>query len=202
MGRPAAGRILTHPLDTFPFAEGAELTRRLEGIFGDLTRLTCMDLGCGPADTVIARQVLEIPWRRLISVEAFIPYVYRLREKTVRAAHHDIREVRIESIFSTFVAREADLALMIDVLEHFPRREALRLLVQLETFVSRGIVLFVPIGDVPQDDLDQNALQRHRSRWQPEELARLGYEVEVYEGFHGQLTPPATAAWAIKRLGK
>ncbi len=28
----------------------------------------------------------------------------------------------------------------------------------------------------------------------------LGYEVEVYEGFHGHHTPPDSAAWAIKKL--
>jgi hypothetical protein len=200
LGRPAPGRIVKHPRLTFPFEKGAEITRRLERLFGDLTQLSAIDLGCGPAESVVARQILEIPWRRLASVEAFLPYLNKLREKNSRAARHDVYPMRIQQVFGEFPAREFDLVLMIDVLEHFPRREGLRLLGRLERFAQRGIVLFSPVGEVAQEELDDNALQRHRSAWYPEDWTRLGYDVEVYEGFHGQLTPPATAAWAIKRL--
>ena len=200
MGRPAPGRIVRHPTLTYTFEDGAELPRRLEGVFGDLSRLGAIDLGCGPAESAVARQVLEVPWRRLVSIEAFLPYLNKLREKTARAARHDVYPMRIQQIFGELPAREFDVALMIDVLEHFPQREGLRLLTRLERFAGRGIVLFSPVGLVAQDELDDNALQRHRSAWRPEDWARLGYDVEVYEGFHGQLTPPATAAWAIKRL--
>lgn len=200
LGRPAPGGIVDYPALTFHFEEGAELTRRLEQRFGDPTRLSVIDLGCGPAESVVSRQILEAPWRRLVSVEAFLPYLNKLRQKDARAARHEIHAIRIEQIFSDLTPGECDLALMIDVLEHFPRREALALLRRLERFVNRGIVLFTPVGVVEQGELDGNALQRHRSTWQPAELARLGYDVEVYHGFHGQLNPPATAAWAIKRL--
>ena len=200
LGRPARGAIRVHPRGSFAFEAGAELARRLEEAFGDLTNLCCADLGCGPAESVIAAQTLQIPWRRLISVEAFPPYVERLRQKSVRAAHHEIHAVRIDEIFDLLGPRPVDVVLLIDVLEHFPRRAALRLLARLEGLARRGIVVFSPIGDVGQDELDGNDLQRHRSMWRPEDWARLGYAVEVYEGFHGQLTPPADAAWAIKQM--
>jgi 2-polyprenyl-3-methyl-5-hydroxy-6-metoxy-1,4-benzoquinol methylase len=198
LGRPAAGQVTMHPKGSYTFEQGAEVIKRLEGAFGDLSRLTCLDLGCGPSETVVASQVLQIPWRRLISVEAFMPYVYKLRQKTAAAKRHDIHEIHIEDIFEEMVAGEAQVALLIDVLEHFPQRDALRLLARLEKFVSRGVVIFSPVGHVEQEDLDGNALQRHRSFWQPEDWARLGYDVNVYEAFHGMLNPPATAAWAIK----
>lgn len=200
LGRPEPGRIVTHPRNTFPFEAGAELTGRMEAAFGDLSRLSVIDLGCGPGETVIARQILGAPFRRLVSVEAFLPYLNKLREKTSRAGRHDIHSMRIQQVFGEFLPGEIDVAVMIDVLEHFPRREALKILARLEKFVKKGIILFSPVGDVGQDDLDGNALQRHLSAWQPEDWARLGYDVEVYEAFHGQLDPPATAAWAIKKL--
>lgn len=194
--------MVQHGTGSFRFEEGAELPRRLEGAFGDLTRLSVIDLGCGPSETVIARQVLEVPWRRLISVESFLPYLNKLREKTARAARHDIYPMRIEQVFGALPAGELDVALLIDVLEHFPLRGGLELLARLEGFVRCGIVIFSPVGEVDQGSLDGNALQRHRSAWQAQEWARLGYDVEVYERFHGQLDPPATAAWAIKKLGR
>ena len=200
LGRPASGKIVTHPRLTFEFAAGAELSGRLESAFGDLSRLSAIDLGCGPSETIVARQVLEVSWRRLISVDAFRPYLGKLRAKTARAARHDICDMRIPQVFGEYLPGEFDVALLIDVLEHFPRREGLHLLTRLERFVRRGIVIFSPVGEVAQGALDGNPLQCHRSAWLPGDWTRLGYDVEAYEGFHGQINPPATAAWAIKRL--
>jgi hypothetical protein len=202
LGRPRPGSFRTHPRGAFAFEEGADLTGRLEARFGDLSRLCCLDLGSGPGDTVLARQILEIPWRRLIQVEAFPPYVRRLSEKTARSPHRDIRAIRIEESFKTLRKGEADLILLIDVLEHFGRGRALNLLVRAERRAARGVVIFSPVGDVPQEALDGNALQRHRSTWQPDDWIWLGYDVEVFEAFHGQLDPPATAAWAIKSVAR
>jgi hypothetical protein len=75
------------------------------------------------------------------------------------------------------------------------------LLRRLEKFVTRGIVIFSPLGRVRQDPYDHNILQRHQSFWKARDFSRLGYTVAVYEGMHGQLNPPADAAWAIKGLG-
>lgn len=199
LGRPQAGEIRQHPHGTYAFEDGADLTGRLTRAFGDLSHLSCLDLGCGPSETAVARQVLEIPWRRLVSVEAFMPYVYKLREKTAAARRHEICEMRIEQIFEEMVPGEADIALLIDVLEHFTPKDAYRLLTKVEQFVKGGVVIFSPVGHVEQEELDGNAMQRHRSFWQPEDWSRLGYAVDVYEHFHGWLTPPATAAWAVKR---
>ena len=201
IGWPDAGAIRIHARNHFRFEKGADLTGRLGGAFGDLAKLSCIDLGCGKGDSVIARQILDIPWRRLVSVEAFEPYLEVMRGRTVRAGQHDLLETRIEDALDRFAPGEIDVALLIDVIEHFKRRDAMRLLVRLERLVTRGIVLFFPLGDVVQDELDDNILQHHLSFWEPGDMARLGYDVEVYEAFHGQLDPPPSAAWAIKRTG-
>lgn len=200
MGFPRAGKTTFHAHGCYTFEQGADLIGRLKDRFGDLTQLSCIDLGCGPSESAVARQALEIPWRRLISVEVFGPYLERLKNKSAAAKMREIRARRIEDAVDELLPGEVDIALMIDVLEHFSRVDALRLLVKLEKKARAGIVLFVPLGDVEQDELDENPLQRHRSQWEPGELAKLGYDMEVYEKFHGQLSPPASAAWAIKRI--
>jgi 2-polyprenyl-3-methyl-5-hydroxy-6-metoxy-1,4-benzoquinol methylase len=200
MGWPRRGAVTVHRAGTFAYEQGAEFTARVTGAFGPAEELTVLDLGCGPGETDIARQVLGAPWRRLIQVEAFGPYAGVMRAKTPAAATRELHEMRIPEIFGAIAAGEADIAVMNDVLEHFERGEALALLRRLERFVRRGIVLFSPVGEVAQEPYDGNELQRHRSFWEAEDWARLGYDVEVYEAFHGQLDPPATAAWAIKKL--
>jgi hypothetical protein len=200
LGWPAPGRLTVHRRGAFAFEEGAEVPARLAARFGDLAELSAIDLGCGPVATPIAQAVFDVPWRRLVSVELFPPYLEALRAKTPAAREHQILELDIERVVDTLPAGRLDLALMIDVLEHLPHGRALRLLARLERFVRRGIVIFSPVGEVPQDDVDGNTLQRHRSVWLPDDWLRLGYDVELYEAFHGHLTPPADAAWAIKRM--
>lgn len=198
MGRPSTGSICFHHHHSYTFEDGVEVPQRLTKRFGDLSKLACVDLGAGPAETVIAQQILDIPWRRLTSVEAYTPYVERLREKKARTPEREILQINIGEIFNTFAPQHFDVALLIDVFEHFPRAQALDLILKLEKFVSRGVVIFTPIGHVEQEDLDGNPLQRHLSFWQSKDLARLGYQVDEYSRLHGGLTPPASAFWAIK----
>lgn len=200
MGFPGRGSIDTHYHGGYTFEQGADLKGRLRERFGDLSQLSCIDLGCGPGESAVARQVLEIPWRRLVSVEIFEPYLEQLKNKSAAAQRREIRASRIEPAVDELPAREIDLALMIDVIEHFSRADALHLLVKLQHKIRLGIALFIPLGDVEQDELDSNPLQRHRSTWQPADLSNLGFDVEIYENFHGQLNPPASAAWAMKKL--
>jgi hypothetical protein len=200
LGRPARGRLVVRARGSFAFEDGAEVAARLAGVFGDLSKLSAIDLGCGPVATPIAQGVFNVPWRRLVSVELFPPYLEALRAKRPAAAAHEIWPMDIRQATRALTPGQADLAIMIDVLEHQTRRQGLDLLVLLERRARLGVVLFSPLGDVPQDDLDGNALQRHRSAWRAEDWLRLGYDVESYEAFHGQLSPPADAAWAIKKF--
>jgi len=193
--------VKTFKKNTYPFEEGAEVAERLTGFFGDLSGLCAADLGAGPGSTAVGSQVFDIPWRRLISVEAFSPYVQELRKRDVRTGEHEIVHRNIEDIFGEFKAGEIDLALIFDVIEHFPRRKALGLLRRLESFLALGVAIFVPLGRVKQDSYDGNSLQRHRSSWKAEDFVRLGYSVTVYEGMHGDLDPPVDGAWALKRWG-
>jgi hypothetical protein len=199
LGWPERGRLATHPRGTFAFEQGTEVPGRLREAFGDLSRLAAIDLGCGPVETPVAQAVFAVPWRRLVSVELFPPYLEKLRGKQAAAAGHEILECEIGKAVDRLKPGEIDVALMIDVLEHQTREAALRLLERLEQRV-RGIVLFSPVGPAPQDAIDGNELQRHRSTWHPEDWLRLGYDVEHYEALHGHLDPPVDAAWAIKRI--
>lgn len=199
-GHPAPGEIIEHERLTYPFETGAEAIRRIEGIFGPSASLCAADLGCGPATSHIANQIISAPWKRLISVEAFPPYAAQLRLRKAAAADHLLIEERIEQFARRLHSHDVDIAIMVDVLEHFPKRKAFELLLQLERGVKRGIVLFLPLGRVEQEEYDQNPLQRHWSFWESSELAAFGYNISLYRGLHGQLNPPADAGWAIKRI--
>lgn len=199
LGRPPSGKATTLRRGSYTFEEGTDLAGRFAAAFGEARARTVADFGAGPGETAIARQILSLPFARLVSVEPFGPYLERLERKHSRAAVHEIFRERIENVFDEIPPGEIDVALLVDVLEHFERAKALDLLVRLETWARLGVMIFVPLGRVPQEALDGNELQRHRSVWNAATLARLGYDVIVCEGVHGHLEPPADAAWAIRR---
>lgn len=199
-GFPRPGRLIRHPRLSYPFEQGGEFARRFESSFGDPSGKVVADLGCGQGDSHISSQILAVPWKRLVSVEAFGPYADLMRGRSCSAKSHTLIEDRIESVFQHVPKGTVDVALMVDVLEHFQRTDAILMLVKLEKWVNCGVMLFLPLGRVDQEAYDKNPLQEHLSTWSAQELSDYGYDVEVYEGMHGQLNPPADAGWAIKKL--
>lgn len=200
MGWPVKGEVTRHLREQYDPVQAGRLTNLLSERFGDLSRKICMDLGCGSCSSFFGAQVLEIPWRRLISVECFFPYIHKLREKTVAAERHDICEIPIQNIFNDFVVREAHVALMIDVIEHLPGREVRDMLVKLEEFVANGVLIIFAIRDeIPKASDEENAFLHIRSLWKPEDLAELGYRVDVYENFPlAEGRPPVRLGIAAK----
>lgn len=200
LGWPGRGPIEKLARGTYTFEQGIEFTNRFREEFGDPAARSVADLGAGSGESEIARRIMGTAFARLVSVEPFAPYLEKLERRRSRAALHEIFRERIENVFREIPRREIDVALLVDVLEHFDCGAAHDLLVRLESWVNVGIMIFVPLGPVPQEALDDNELQRHRSEWSAEALAGLGYKVTVCEGVHGHLDPPADAAWAVKRI--
>jgi hypothetical protein len=88
-----------------------------------------------------------------------------------------------------FVPGAVDLVTLIDVLEHFEPQDAREVLRQAAAVAGRRVLLFTPRGHFPQAGFDAfglggEELQRHRSSWEPETLAELGFRVAVLTGFH------------------
>ena len=104
-------------------------------------------------------------------------------------------------VIEDFKLDDVDVVLLIEVLEHFSRKDALKLLTRLEKICRKGIMIFSPLGEIHREPKDQNALQRFRSSWIGEDFAKLGYDVDVYSGFYREFNPPLDAAWAVKKCG-
>ncbi len=65
-----------------------------------------------------------------------------------------------------------DLTIMIDVLEHFPREDGLKLLCKLLT-KSRNILLSTPLTVYEQDAVFDNQFEQHVHEWKREDFANL-----------------------------
>lgn len=197
-GRPRRGAIVLR--SAISVEEFRDAVGRTSRAFGDPAGLAVADMGSGDGGSPFGAAVLAAPWKRLVSVDDFLPSLNRLRAKGAAAAEHEVVEGRIEEVAREFPPGDVDVALALDVLHCLDRAAALATLRGLERAAGRGVVVFARLGAViGEGDGEGNALDRGRSTWAPEDFARLGYDVEVYA--HPPSGPRGAdgAAWAIKR---
>jgi len=179
-------------ISDYDYKEATDLGKYYNGL-GHLG--TIVDLGAGKRDSPISFQIASLKCDKLISVEAFQPYTLFLEGASSADAHIIVNQNIMDFIFPDNV----DLVLLIDVIEHLKKEEALALIDVLKAN-SRWIVIFTPEGDtVGYSNKDSgNILQEHLSAWSADEVESLGFEVTVYEKFHTHVKDePIGAMWAI-----
>lgn len=178
---------------TYTYEEVADLIGRVP-----VGTKSLLDLGAGLRDGNISGQVAKLPLDRLITIEAFEPYIPILSAVPVQAKEQqiicaDICSVELESV---------DCAIMLDVLEHLDKESGLALIAKLKE-ITKSILIFIPLGDTigyfnDFKEMGNQDLQTHKSAWYASELHTLGFDVDVYLNFHTHVLPdqPVHAAWA------
>lgn len=125
-----------------------------------------LDLGCGPNSPLSAVGC----GGEKVGVEAFEPYV-----TAARAAHtHD--HIHHQSFSDLEVPLKSfDAVVMLDVIEHLERDEAMALIRKAESIARKKVVISSPNGFIQQCALDGNPLQQHLSGWTVNEMRSMGY---------------------------
>lgn len=168
-----------------------------------------LDIGCG-----IMPQRFTTPLVH-VCVEPFPQYVEKLQEKI--AGETDRSYVVINATWAEALKilpeKSVDTVIMIDVIEHIEKAEAKKLLKETEKLARHQIVIFTPLGFLPQSHpdgkdawgLDGAAWQEHKSGWEPDDFGE-GWDVYAAKEFHmldnlgrGHDTPFG-ALWAIKTI--
>jgi hypothetical protein len=70
-----------------------------------------------------------------------------------------------------------DVVVALDVIEHFTKPDALRVIAELERIASKQVVLVTPRGFLPQAGTVEEPWQEHRCGFEVHELEQLGYSV-------------------------
>lgn len=164
-------------------------------------KLTVLDLGCGIFDSGISEQIPLIKFKSYVGVDAW-------EQSLKQAEKHDMKTTIRTFVLSDildFVEKEEnrgkfDLIFLFDVLEHFNKKDGLKILEAIKKMSNKRIVMFMPLGDHTLEANDgfvkNNPYQKHKSEWTAKELQELGFDTEVYKGFHH--SGILDAAWIIK----
>jgi predicted SAM-dependent methyltransferase len=168
-----------------------------------------LDIGCGIMPQRYIRPLVHI------CCEPFVQYVDHLMDKVKN--EYDRNYVVIHANWAEavklFPPKSVDTVILVDVIEHLEKEEALRLLKETEKLVRRQLAIFTPIGFLPQSHpdgkdawgLDGGQWQEHKSGWQPDDFD-VNWDVYASKVFHTsdnlgrEFETPFGALWAIKNI--
>ena len=133
---------------------------------------TVLDVGCGLS---LKSQHIDADVR--VGIDIYRPFL----EKIEADVPYAVMNADALQIGALFLPRSFDLVLLLDILEHLDKQDALRLMEMAEQIARVAVIIETPKGHVPQNiDIwghGGHAYQTHRCTWEPEELAGRGYHV-------------------------
>ena len=130
-----------------------------------------LDVGCGQAS--VLRSVRKGSYR--IGLDFFKPYILKSKKSLI---HDDYVLGDVRAL--PFKPESFDCAVAIEVLEHLPKHEGLKMIAEMER-VAKKIILTTPNGffQVYTGADALNPEERHISGWTASELKELGFK-KVY----------------------
>ena len=151
-----------------------------------------LDIGCGTG-----KLIKQIAANRRYGIDAcqkaidIANVVTKVGNSNVLFGCFDLKNLGEEP---KLLDKSIECVIGIDIIEHFSKEEAIKLIHTCEKIASKCLIFFVPVGNHPQtkDDrgLGNDHYQTHRSTWYPEDMEKLGYEVFHYPNWHKNIKPP------------
>ena len=169
-----------------------------------------LDIGCG------IRPQEYINPRIHICCDPFQQYIEHLQDKVKDEKSKQYVFIKAEwsEIINMFPPKSVDTVFLLDVIEHVEKEQGKRLLAASETIARRQVVIFTPLGFVPQNSpdgkdawgFDGGKWQEHKSGWLPEDFDDSWdiYAAKIYHTIdHAgkKYDNPHGAFWAIKNIG-
>ncbi|KKQ98129.1 MAG: Methyltransferase type 11 [Candidatus Woesebacteria bacterium GW2011_GWA1_39_12] len=131
---------------------------------------TILDVGCGTGFPV---EIINKDKKyKVVGIDIYKPYIEICKRKNVfkKLVHKDVRKIN-------FGPKSFDAVICFHLLEHLEKKDAERLIKKMETIAKNEIILVIPVGNLPQEEYDDNLYQRHLSQWQPAYFKKRGYKV-------------------------
>ena len=128
---------------------------------------TVLDIGCGPSSPL--QYCSNIKYS--VGVEPFKPYLEESKKKKI---HTKYLNKKIEEL--DFPENSFDAVIMIEVLEHLPKKVGREILKKAEKWARKKVIISTPNGFFPMGDVDKNQYQTHLSGWTAKELFKEGFE--------------------------
>jgi hypothetical protein len=169
-----------------------------------------MDIGCGIVPQSFVKPQVHI------CCEPYTEYVVHLQKKISGMDERDRSYVVLNMGWGEavryFPEKSVDTIFLVDVIEHLEKEEGHALLALTEKIARRQLVIFTPLGFMPQHHADGKDgwglsgadWQEHKSGWMPNDFVGEEWEFFAAREFHAvdsagkPISQSFGAFWAIK----
>lgn len=136
---------------------------------------TVLDVGCGHSSLIGMI-------RKKFSSEGIDIYRKNIIESRKKKLHDKYTLGDIKKLSKLYKKKSFDACVAIDVIEHFDKKDAVKLIKDMESIAIKKVVILTPNGFYEQHDYDGNPHQVHKSGWRKKNLEELGYKVYGLRG--------------------
>ncbi|MEM3833370.1 MAG: class I SAM-dependent methyltransferase [Thermoprotei archaeon] len=161
---------------------------------------TLLDVGCGEGGVIVSLKKIE-------KNSTFMSNCYKIGLDLFRPA---LNIAKHWGIYDSYILADArhlplknesiDIVLAFDLIEHLNKNEGEDLIKSLEEIACKQVIIFTPVGFLPQYTSKDNPHQIHKSGWLPKEFKIRGYRVYGIRGF-AFITQVAHFTWMKSILG-
>ncbi len=134
-----------------------------------------LDVGCGHSSSIGMI-------RRRFRSEGIDIYKKNIIESKRKKLHDKYMLGDIKKLSKLYKKKSFDACVAIDVVEHFNKQDALRLIKDMEVIAKKRVIILTPNGFYEQHAFDGNPHQIHKSGWTKTDLRKLGYTVYGLRG--------------------
>lgn len=137
---------------------------------------TVLDLGCGEHSPLS-----NIPKTFYsVGVDIFLPSITKSKKKKL---HDKYIKCNLLAVDKFFKPKSFDSVVLLDVVEHFSKEDAYRMLSKAEKIANKNVVVLTPNGYYKQDPYGKNPYQIHKSGWSVKDLQKKGYNTRGLRGY-------------------
>jgi len=154
-----------------------------------------LEIGCGEGH-ILKRIKAQIR----IGIDAFRPILEKNQIPNIIFINYNLSH----GLTKLFLENSFECIIGFDIIEHFKKDEAIKIIYECEQIASKCILFFIPVGNHPQtkDDrkMGNDFFQTHRSKWYPEDMQKLGYDVTFHPNWHNQKGKDRGAMFCYKNI--
>ena len=137
--------------------------------------VSVLDVGCG--DNSALGKI-----KKNFKSEGIDVYKKSILDSRKKRLHDKYKLGDIRKLSSFYKRKTFDACVSIDVIEHFTKKDAVKLIRDMESLARKRVILLTPNGFYEQDDYLGNPHQIHKSGWTKTDLRKLGYTVYGLRG--------------------
>ena len=135
-----------------------------------------LDLGCGECSPIFRIKKHFIS----VGVDAYRPSIVKSKELKIHDRYINCDLLSVNKIVKP---KSVDTVILLDVVEHFSKRDGLQLIKGAMSIARKKVVVLTPNGFYRQDELGGNPYQVHKSGWRLIDFQELGFRVRGLRGW-------------------